>query len=758
MGAGRIARRAFLGLGIAAAGGLAVGYYFYRRPYPNPIAGLLAEGEASFNPYVRIGPDNRITVYAPRAEMGQNIATTLAALVAEELDVGMDQVTVEHGPASPAYFNRALLEEGSPFPFFDDSWRAEATREVSGVAAKFLALQVTGGSSSTIDGYERMRDAGAAARETLVAAAARVWAVNAGELRTERAQVLHPTSGRAMTYGELADTAAGLAPPRSVALREPRDWRLLGRPQDDVHGRAKVTGAPFYASDLVLPDMVFATVRMSPRFGARHARVDLEPALSVPGVEQVVPIDSPLGHGFGVIAANTWAAMRGAEALEIAWEPAPYPGDDAGQAALFEAALSREPDFTMGGNGDAAAALGGAGQVLEADYAVPFLAHATMEPMSAVAQFTEDRLTLWVGTQAPGFAAMAAARQLGIATEAVTVHTFPMGGGFGRRAEIDFVVQAAELARQARGRPVKLIWTRAEDMRHDTYRPAVHGRFRAAIVPGEAPAALEMTVAAPSVVRSAMGRFYPSLPAGGPDKAILDGLFNQPYAFDASTFRAAVVDLPIPIGFWRAVGNSHNGFFLEGFLDEIAHASGLDPLDLRLRLMGTDPRFEPGRAVLIDVTRRAGWDTPLPAGKGRGLAFVLSFGAWVGQVVQVDATEGPIRIEKVWCTADPGRVLDPRNYEAQVMSGIVFGLGQAMEQEITFVDGEVQQSSFVDFPILRVDNCPEIEVNLLENAPRMGGAGEVGTPPAAPALANAIFAATGRRLRRMPFRHEIAFA
>jgi isoquinoline 1-oxidoreductase beta subunit len=305
---------------------------------------------------------------------------------------------------------------------------------------------------------------------------------------------------------------------------------------------------------------------------------------------------------------------------------------------------------------------------------------------------------------------------------------------------------------------VKLIWTRAEDMRHDTYRPAVRGRFRAAIVPGEAPAALEMTVAAPSVVRSVMGRLYPALPAGGPDKSILDGTFNQPYAFAASAFRAAVVDLPIPIGFWRAVGNSHNGFFVEGFLDEIAHASGLDPLDLRLRLMGTDPRFEPGREVLLDVTRRAGWDTPLPAGKGRGLAFVLSFGAWVGQVVQVDATEGPIRIEKVWCTADPGRVLDPRNYEAQVMSGIVFGLGQAMEQEITFVDGEVQQSSFVDFPILRMDNCPEIEVNLLENAPRMGGAGEVGTPPAAPALANAIFAATGRRLRRMPFRHEIAFA
>ncbi len=358
MGAGRIARRAFLGLGIAAAGGLAVGYYFYRRPYPNPIAGLLAEGEASFNPYVRIGRDNRITVYAPRAEMGQNIATTLAALVAEELDVGMDQVTVEHGPASPAYYNRALLEEGSPFPFFDDSWRAEATHKVSGAAAKFLALQVTGGSTSTIDGYERMREAGAAARETLVAAAARVWAVNAGELRTERAQVLHPASGRSMTYGQLADTAAGLTPPSSVALREPRDWRLLGRPQDDVHGRAKVTGAPFYASDLMLPDMVFATVRMSPRFGARHARVDLEPALSVPGVEQVVAIDSPLGHGFGVIAANTWAAMRGAEALEIAWEPAPYPGDDAGQAALFEAALSREPDFTMGGSGDAAAALG----------------------------------------------------------------------------------------------------------------------------------------------------------------------------------------------------------------------------------------------------------------------------------------------------------------------------------------------------------------------------------------------------------------
>jgi isoquinoline 1-oxidoreductase subunit beta len=760
MGAGRIARRAFLGLAVAGGAGVAFGWYLYRRPHPNPIAGLLAEGEVAFNPYVRIAPDDTITIYAPRAEMGQGIETTLAALVCEELDVGLDQVRVEHGPPSPAYYNRALLAESAPFAHFDDSRLADVTRGAMGALGKVLALQITGASTSTIDAHERMRLAGAAARETLKAAAARVWATDRERLRTEAGAVLYPDRGLSLRYGALAETAAGMRPPGEIALRAPRDWRLLGRAQDDVSGRAKVTGAPIFGIDVELPDMLHATVRLAPRFGVRHARVDRARALAVPGVIAIEEVSTRYGHGFGVIAENTWAAFRGAEALDVAWEATPYPADDAGQAALFRAALEAEPEFSLGGTGAPGAAFAAAPpeEVLEAEYAVPFLAHAAMEPMNATAQRRPDGLTLWTGTQAPGLVQEACALQAGLAPEAVTVHVTHLGGGFGRRAEVDVALQAAALAEHTRGRPVKLTWTRETDIRSGVFRPAALGRFRARIVPGAAPEVLEMTVALQSVSRAAMGRLRPDTPRSGPDRTMLEGLFDQPYAFAASAFRAAPVELEVPVGFWRSVGYSHNSFFLESFLDEVADASGLDPLALRLGLMGEDPRFQPGRAVLIDATRRAGWGEALPDGRGRGLACVLSFGTWVAQVIEVDATGDAIRIERVWCSADPGRVIDPRTFEAQLVSGILFGLSQAMDQAITFAGGAVEQSNFDDYAMIRMAQAPRIEVSLLENAPRMGGAGEVGTPPAAPALANAIFAATGRRIRRLPLGREVRFA
>jgi isoquinoline 1-oxidoreductase beta subunit len=760
MGAGTIARRAFLGIAVAGGAGAAFGWYLYRRPHPNPIAGLLAEGEVAFNPYVRIAPDGPITVYAPRAEMGQGIETTLATLVCEELDVALDQVEVEHGPPSPAYFNRALLAESAPFPIFDDSRLAELTRGAMGALGKVLALQITGGSTSTIDAFDRMRLAGAAARETLVSAAAEVWATDRDALRTEAGHVHYPDRGLSLSYGALAATAATMRPASEVELREPRDWRLLGRPQDDVSGRAKVTGAPIFGIDVVRPGMLHATMRLSPRFGARHARVDRAPALAVPGVVAVEEVSTVYGHGFGVIAENTWAAFRGAEALDVVWEAVSYPGDEAGIAALFRAALEAEPEFRLGGSGAPATLLAEAEPetVLEAEYAVPFLAHAAMEPMNATAERGPDGLDIWLGTQAPGLVQEACAAQAGLEPKAVRVHVTHLGGGFGRRAEIDVALQAAALAERTPGRAVKLLWTRETDIRSGVFRPAALGRFRVRIVPGTVPAALEMTVAAPSVSRSTMGRLRPDTPQAGPDRLMLDGLFDQPYAFPASAFRACPVELPVPVGFWRSVGYSHNGFFMEAFLDELAAASGLDPLALRLQLMCEDPRFQPGRAVLIDATRRAGWGERLPEGRGRGLAFVLSFGTWVAQVVEVDARDGRVRIDRVWCSADPGRVVDPRGFEAQLVSGILFGLSQAMDQAITFADGAVEQSNFHDFDSIRMAQSPRIEVSLLENAPRLGGAGEVGVPPAAPALANAIYAATGRRLRRLPLGRELLFS
>jgi isoquinoline 1-oxidoreductase beta subunit len=759
VGIGRIARRTALGLGIAAAGGLAVGYGLYRRPHANPHAGDLAPGEATFNPWIRIARDGTITIYTPRAEMGQHIHTTLAALVAEELDADLDQIVTEHGPAAPAYYNAAMMRE-EIVPRYETGVAADTVRGVGGAVGKMLGLQVTGGSTSTIDAFERMREAGALAREMLVAAAARALGTPPETLRTARAAVHHPPSGRALSYGQLAESAARLRPPATIALRHPRDWRLLGRPLPDVHGPARVTGTATYGIDVILPDMLFGTVRVAPRFGARHVSVERAPALAVPGVLDVVELSTGTSHGFGVIAENTWAAFRGSEALEIVWEAAQAPRDETELAELHAAALRREPDMTLGGTGepDAILARTPPARLFDADYAVPHLAHACMEPMNATARLAAGRLEIWCGTQAPGLVRRAAARLLALDRAAVTVHTTLLGGGFGRRAEVDFALLAAAMARETRGRPVKVTWSRAEDIRHDAYRPAVTARLSAALVPGAAPEALAVHVACPSVVASATGRIMPGFPELGPDASILDGLHTQPYAFAASRFSATVLETPIPVGFWRAVGNSQNGFFLETFLDEIARASDLDPLDLRLALVGEDPRFAPARAVLLDVTARAGWGEALPEGRGLGLAFVYSFGAWVAQVVEVGATGDALTIPRVWCSADAGRVLDPRTYEAQLVSGIVYGLSAAMEEAITLEEGAVVQSNFHDFPIMRPDQCPEIDIRLLANAPRMGGAGEVGLPPAAPALGNAIFAATGRRLRRLPFGRSLAFA
>jgi isoquinoline 1-oxidoreductase subunit beta len=752
---GKIARRTFLGLGLAAAGGLAVGYYMYRRPYPDPLDGTLAEGEHAFTPYVIVGAEG-VTVIAPRAEMGQGIHTTLAALVAEELDVALADIKVEHGPPGYAYWNGAMLTMGGPFPWFDEGFVASATRGAMGVVGKFVGLQVTGGSSSTIDGFAKMRIAGATAREALKAAAARRWAVDIATLRTEGGRVIR-ADGTALGYPELAAEAATADLPDAPALREPSAWRILGKSQQRVDLREKVTGAPIFGIDIRLPEMLHATVVMSPRLGAKAASHDPAPALAVRGVRKVVPIATDWSHGFGIVADSTWAAFRGAEALKVEWQAAPYPADDAGIEAAWRAALDAPESFAMGGEGDpdAVFAAAPAERILEAEYEVPFLAHATMEPMNATAEFRDDRLTVWTGTQAPGVDAILCARALGIATEDVTVHVTRLGGGFGRRA-MDPAIYAALIARETDGRPVKVTWSREEDMRHDFYRPRAIARMRAVVTPGEGPAAFEARVAAPSVMASLLTRTFTEVPVPPEDDSILDGQFNQPLGLPNARFAAHKVDTAIPTGFWRSVGNSVNGFFLNAFLDEVAGKAGRDPLEMRLALMQADAH-RPARLVMERLREISGWGAPMPQGHGKGVAFTLSFGTWVGQVVEVDAT-GPLRITRVWCVADPGTVLDPGIFTDQITSGIVYGLSAALGQKITFADGAVEQGNFDSFDAMRLAQCPQMTVEILQNAPRMGGAGEPGTPPAIPALAGAIFAATGRRLRRMPFSDDIRFA
>jgi len=757
MGVAKIARRTFLVGAAALAGGLAVGYWYVRKPHPNPLIGELAEGEVTFNPFVKIAADNTITVIAPRAEMGQGIATTLAALVAEELDVPLDKLKVEHGPAGWAYYNGAMLEDAGPYPSFDEGMVAEAMRATMPSVGKVFGLQITGGSSSTRDGYVKMREAGAAARQVLVAAAAARWNVPESGLRTADASVSDPASGRSATYGELAADAAKLAPETAAALKPKSEWKVLGKSQPRVDMQAKVTGAPIFGIDVELPEMLYATVKLSPRFGAKALSHSDDETMKVPGVIKVVAIETPAGSGFGIIAQNTWAAFKGAEALSVDWDEAPYPADSEALFASLAETLGKPASFTLRDDGDVDAAFAGApaGELVEADYGVPWLAHACMEPMNATAQLRDGVLDIWAPNQAPTAIQMTAASLLGIGTEAIRVHTTYLGGGFGRRGEMDFALYAALIARETDGRPVKVTWTREEDMRHDMYRPAALCRARARIVRGEGPSALDMRIASPSIIRSFLARTFPSIPAGGLDKTVTEGAHDQPVKIANYRVSGHVSDLAIPVGFWRSVGNSYNGFFHESFLDEVAHASGVDPLDMRLKLMADYPA---ATGVLKRAAEMAGWGYKLAEGRGMGIAHTLSFGTWVAQVIQVRDGEDGIRIEKVWCAADIGQALDPGIVRAQMMSGIVFGLSSAMGQEITFANGEVEQSNFHDYDAMRMNQCPEIEVAILENNHRMGGAGEPGTPPSIPALANAIFAATGKRIRKLPLSGEVDFA
>jgi isoquinoline 1-oxidoreductase beta subunit len=754
---GKITRRALLFGAAAVAGGAAFGYWYVATPYSNPLEGDLADGEATFNPYVKIAADNTITVIAPRAEMGQGISTTLAALVAEELDVPLEALTVEHGPASWAYYNAAMLEEGGASAFYDESTTAEIMRSVMGRVSKVFGLQGTGGSSSTRDGFVKMRQAGAAARSMLVAAAAARLKVPAGDLKTSAGSIVHEASGRSLTYGEVALDAAKLSPPADPPLKDRSAWTLLGKPQQRVDMLAKVTGAPIFGIDVTLPDMLFGTVKLSPRFWAAPTKVDLAAAGKMPGVVKIVPLATNYGHGFGIIAQNTWAAFKAAEAIEAEWDAPEYPPDSAAIAKVLSDGLASPDGFVMrdDGNVDTAFADAPREKVVEADYSVPYLAHAAMEPMNATARFKDGVLDLWAGNQGPTITRRLCADALGIEPDKVTVHTPSLGGGFGRRIEVDFSLCAALMAREADGRPVKVVWTREQDMRHDAYRPAAAGRLQARLGDDGLPVALDMKISAPSIMASTVRRLFPSMSAPGSDRTIVDGACNQPYTIPSYRVTGIAAPVTVPVGSWRSVGCSFNGFFHEGFLDEIAVAGKTDPVELRRRLMAD---FPSAVKVVEKAAEMSGWGTPPPAGKAKGFAFTLSFGSWVAEVVQVADTPDGIRIENVWIAADVGTALDPGIIEAQLVSGAIYGLSAAMGQEITFADGMVEQSNFHDFDAMRMPQCPRFEVAILENFHRMGGVGEIGTPPAAPALANAVFALTGKRIRALPLAREVTFA
>ncbi|MCV0394148.1 MAG: molybdopterin-dependent oxidoreductase [Rhizobiaceae bacterium] len=753
---GKIARRTFLVGAAALAGGVAFGAWYVARPYANPLEEGLAEGEATFNPFLKIGSDDTITVIAPRAEMGQGISTTLAAFVAEELDVPLARLTVEHGPTSWAYYNGTMMEESGPFPWYEEGFVAELARDAFATVGKVLGLQATGGSASSRDGFVRMREAGAMARMMLVEAAAGRLDVARGELTTRDGAVVHEASGRSLTYGELALDAAKLSPPSRVTLKERGDWKLLGKPQMRVDMLPKVTGAPIFGVDVWLPEMLFGTVRMNPVFWQRTANVDLSAAQAVPGVVKIVPLQTTYGHGFGVIAQNTWAAFRAADLIEADWGAPAYPADAAAVDAVLTTALDTEQGSVMREDGDVEADFADAPRerLVEAEYAAPFLAHFCMEPMNATALYRDGKLEIWAPNQMPTLVEYLSGAAIGLGSKDVTAHTTFLGGGFGRR-EVDTTIYAALMAREVEGRPVKVIWSREEDVRHDTYRPAAKGRFRARLDEDGLPVALDMKIAAPSIIGSVMRRTFPSLSPAGPDGTITQGSHDQPYTIASYRVSGVKADLGIPVGFWRSVGNSFNGFFHECFMDEIAEAGGLDPVQLRRNLMGD---FPAALAVVDRVAEMSDWASPATDGRAKGFAFTLSFGSWVAEVVEVVETDDGVRIEKVWIAVDVGTALDPGIIEAQLVSGAVFGLSSAMNQEITLKDGRVEQSNLHDFDAMRIHQCPEFEVAILENHHKMGGVGEIGTPPAVAALANAVSRLKGKRFRTLPLSKEVAFA
>jgi len=739
-----ITRRTFMFGALALAGGAAFGWWRYATPGDNPLEPMLAEDEVTLNPFVLVNSEG-VTIVTPRAEMGQGVHSTLAALVAEEMDLDWAAVRVIHGPPSSTYYNSAVLAEALPFLPTDTSWFAETARGAIDVPGKFAGMQMTGGSSSVADGFNRMRLAGAAARATLVEAAARRLGVSAGSLKTEAGAVVAP-DGTRIAYAELAPEAVGIQLPGEPKLKPRSEWKLLGTSLSRVDMVPKVTGTAKFAVDVRLPGMKFATVKANPNLGAGMVSADTAAAAAMPGVEKIVP----LANGVAVVAATTWQAMQAADAITFDWAPAAYPQSSAEISAELAASFTDERrDSVPRNEGNVDEALK-TGEVLEAEYSVPYLAHAPLEPQSAAALFKDGKLEVWIGNQIPNLAVNAAAKAAGIEPADVTFNTMLMGGSFGRRLEMDTIEQAATIAKANPGIPILLTWSREEDMTHDFYRPAALGRVRGKVEGGTI-AAFDYGVASSSVTAGQMGRLGFNVP--GPDALITQGAWDQPYSFANHRVTGYRAPDMLPVSSWRSVGASLNGFFHESAIDELAHLAGADPLEFRLRHI----RDEPSRKVLEAVGELSGWGT-VPAGRARGVAFCLAFGVPAAEVIEVEQTPGGIRITGAWAAVDVGIALDPQNIASQVEGAMVFGLSAAIRGEITVADGKVEQANFWDYEPLRLEQWPGVEVKVLENLGRIKGIGEPGVPPAAPALANAIFALTGQRIRSLPLGKSITFA
>jgi isoquinoline 1-oxidoreductase subunit beta len=754
-------RRFVLGT-LGAAGALVIGWSLLpprqRLSTGKPLA--TSAGETALNGWLKLGRDNSVVVVMPKSEMGQGVHTGLAMLLADELDAAWSQVRIEHGPIDKIYNNLASLVDGLPFHPDDDGAVKQLAGWLTAKTMREIGPMMTGGSSSIKDLWLPMRHAGASARAMLVGAAAQAWSVPVADIQVAEGVLTHP-SGKRATFGELADAAAKLPLIENPALKTPAQWKFIGKPLPRIEAAAKgrgqaSDGAVGYALDVLPPGLLYASVVMCPTLGGKVAKVDSAAAAKMAGVKKVVHVAGWHGGtgGVAVIANNPWRAMQAVKALDVTW-------DEAVAAAGFSSAeamrqmtqgLDNEGGFAYFKTGDVDAALKTAAKTLRADYNAPYLAHATLEPQNCTVQFKDGRATVWAPTQVPERARAAVAGVLGIDALAVDLQVQFLGGGFGRRLDVDFIAQAAAIAKEAGGAPVQTMWTRAEDTQHDFYRPATVSRFQAGFDTQGKLVAWRSRSAGQAIVPQALGRLY-GLPGAGPDKTTSEGAYDQPYEWPHARVSHVIEDWPVPVGFWRSVGHSHQAFFKESFVDEVAHAAGADPVAFRAALLQKHPRH---LKVLQSVAKLAGWGTPLAdapdgAKMARGVALHHSFGSVVAQVAEVSvAADKTIRVHRVFCSIDCGTPVNPNLIAQQLESGIVFGLSAALYGQITIDKGRVQQSNFHDYPLLRFANCPAIVTEVLPSTAPPEGVGEPGTPPIAPAVANALFALTQQRLRSLP--------
>jgi isoquinoline 1-oxidoreductase beta subunit len=709
----KIGRRGFLKTSAAGATGLVIGFYLPGRM--EALAAFPAESTpASLNAWMLISTDDTVKIMIDKSEMGQGILTALCMIAAEELECDWKKVRTEFAPAATQYFNPAFHTQG------------------------------TGGSSSVRSSWDPLRRAGATARDMLLQAAAAKWGVDKSACHAENGVIFHDATKRKLTYGSVAEAASKLPVPQDVLLKDPKQFRVIGKATKRLDTPDKVNGRAEFGLDVRRPGMLYAVVQRCPVFGGKVATFDAARAKAVPGVKKVVEIS----NGIAVVADNTWTAMQGRRVLEVKWDEGPNASVSSETISKLFADRTTHPGVEARREGDAMSALSGATQKIETVYEVPFQAHAAMEPLNCTADVRSDRVDVWAPVQFQTASQATAANICGLKPENAFVHTTFLGGGFGRKGAVDFVREAVEISK-AVGAPVKLTWSREDDTQHDNYRPASYARMAAAIGADGWPVAWTTRIACPSIMEAA----FPGSTKNNLDPTSVEGVANIPYSIPNILVDYQRTETGIPVGFWRSVGSSQNGFFSECFIDELAVAAKKDPYEFRRHLLEKAPRH---LAVLELAAQKAGWDKPLPAGRYRGIAVLFAFESYAAQVVEISVNRSAktLRVHRVVCAVDVGQVVNPSTITAQSESAVVYGLSSALHGNITISGGRVKEGSFDNYPVLRMNEMPVVEVHIVPSTEKPTGAGELSVPPVGPALCNAIFAATGKRIRRLPIRPE----